>query len=470
MRFRDGGRYRVLDNSNKVGMADVSIVCKRTVVSTKAVQPGQFYQLSVLDRIMEPNNIRMVYYYRFPSETTELGSVTKKLRELLSEVLTSYSIVTGRLQKNPDGEWMVKCNDAGVRMIEATAKGSVDKWLQTADREKELNLIYWEEMFHKPYFWSTFYVQLTEFEQGGVAIGLSCTHLLADATSATMLIKSWAETSLLGKMTTPPQYQPLPSPTIGKTDDTHNDLINHYKSSMNSSYAPRSTRHVTITFKFTDAMVIRLSEDALPGTRILNATISTPFAALSGLMWVSISHVKGMRNRFVDLSLSLDVRPLLGLLKGFFGNCTVFSKVCQKDDGLYKVDLANATEAIVDSAAKLTEEEIIAFIKWLESNILGHKQPHYPPINGPELICANLESLDPFSAMFDSWLEPLRVSYYLEHVFGQGQVLILPSPRDEGSSSRIVMVTLPEDEAVKLCEHDLILKYSPTILMGGHKK
>ncbi|KAM1089333.1 hypothetical protein ACFX19_017322 [Malus domestica] len=69
---------------------------------------------------------------------------------------------------------MIKCSDVGVRMIEAKARGSLEEWLTNVGREKELMLVYWEEMYHKPYFWSTFYVQLTEFEDGGLAIGLSC--------------------------------------------------------------------------------------------------------------------------------------------------------------------------------------------------------------------------------------------------------------------------------------------------------
>jgi hypothetical protein len=55
---------------------------------------------------------------------------------------------------------MIKCNDAGVRMVEARIKGSVEDWLKSVDREKERMLAHWEEMYHKPYFWSTFYVQV----------------------------------------------------------------------------------------------------------------------------------------------------------------------------------------------------------------------------------------------------------------------------------------------------------------------
>ena len=138
---------------------NVSYICKRTVVSTKPVEPGKYFPLSVLDRYMENNHIRMVYYYQTSGEG-ELGELTKKLRETLSEMLTHFPIVTGRLIKGERGHWKVKCNDAGVRMVEAKAKGSVEEWLRNVDRKKELMLVYWEAMYHKPYYWSPFCVQV----------------------------------------------------------------------------------------------------------------------------------------------------------------------------------------------------------------------------------------------------------------------------------------------------------------------
>ena len=108
---------------------------------------------------MEKNHIRIVYYCKSWGEK-KAGEITVSLRESISEMLTHFPKVTGRLIRNEKGNWMIKCNDAGVRMVEARAKGSVEDWLKSVDREKELKLVYWEDMIHKPYFWSTFYVQV----------------------------------------------------------------------------------------------------------------------------------------------------------------------------------------------------------------------------------------------------------------------------------------------------------------------
>lgn len=147
---------------NCTSMAEVSYKCKRTVISSKPVEAGKYCSLSVLDRAMEQNHVRIVYYYRCSGDK-KVRELTKILRETLSQVLTCFPIMTGRLIKDGEGRWRVKCNDAGLRVVEARAKGCVEDWLRSVDRDKELMLVHWEDMDHKPYFWSTFYVQVNLF-------------------------------------------------------------------------------------------------------------------------------------------------------------------------------------------------------------------------------------------------------------------------------------------------------------------
>lgn len=142
-------------------MAPISSICKRTVVSSEPVQSGKTCQLSVLDRIMEKHNVRIVLYYKNPVK--DGGETKRKLIESLAELLSSFPIITGRLTKMPEGHWMINCNDAGVRIVEAKAEGNVEEWLRNVNRDKELQLLHWEDMFHKPCFWSTFYIQVTKY-------------------------------------------------------------------------------------------------------------------------------------------------------------------------------------------------------------------------------------------------------------------------------------------------------------------
>ncbi|CAJ1972120.1 unnamed protein product [Sphenostylis stenocarpa] len=431
----------------------------KTVVSTKAVEPGKYFPLSALDRHMENNHIRLVCYYQYSGEAVELGEVTKKLRHSLSEMLTHFPIVSGRLTRDERGHWKIKCNDAGVRVVEAKAKGSVEGWLANLDREKELQLVHWEDMFHKPYYWSTFYVQLTEFEEGGLAIGLSCGHLLADSTSATSFMKAWADISMANKMVTPPLFHPLLLTRQGITNPNHHphmELIHHYKSSIQKPISLKEARYTTISMGFSAHMVQACMSAAQTNSPI------TPFAALAALFWVSLSKVKkGLRNGLVDMSICLDMRKVLGIDVAFFGNCMVYNKVHAVEGDTNNFTFPQAVRAISHVVAKMDSERVMDLIDWLENE--GVNSPTM--MNNHDLVCASLESVDPYLAVFQDGFKPIHVSCYVEPVLGEGQVLILPGPPGEGPLSRVAMVTLREEEAIKLCEDELISQFSPTTMM-----
>lgn len=78
--------------------------------------------------------------------------------------------------------------------------------------------------------------------------------------------------------------------------------------------------------------------------------------------------------------------------------------------------------------------------------------------------------VEAYNLKFDDDLgRPIRAWYYIEPVVGEGQLIILPSPEsgEDDLSRRVVMVTLPVYEAVKLCEEAVLMKFCPTIWMDG---
>lgn len=314
---------------------------------------------------------------------------------------------------------------------------------------------------------------MTEFEKGGVAIGLSCTHLLADPICVTMFIKAWADTTLFGIMSSPPFFHSLPLSRANYNKNPNHEiyaeLINHYKSSSIQRPTPNlitNNKYATITLSFSDPMV----QDCIAMARTAGApsgkSCSIAFEALAALFWVCISKVKGYsKGRLLNMSVCLDMRNVLGLDQGFFGNCMVYNKVDLEVTGGENM-LLEASKAIGAVVKKMNHAGVIKdLIEWLQNN--GDQT--VPLMNGYDLICANLDGVNPYLATFKDRFEPLRVSYYVEPMIGPGQVLILRSPPGEGPLSRVVMVTLPEDEAAKLYEDDLIRSFSPTVLMGTIK-
>ncbi|CAH8378101.1 unnamed protein product [Eruca vesicaria subsp. sativa] len=444
----------------------VRLICKRTVVSTKPVEQGRLYRFSVFDHVMEPNHIRLVYYYQF-SKSREPGEITKKLRESLAYTLNCYPIVTGRLVKETDGteenRWKVKSNDAGVRMVEARAKGTVEEWRRGVNREEEFKLVHWEDMYQLPYYWSTFYVQVTEFENGGLAIGLSCSHLLADPVCAMMFVRTWADLTLTRNMMTPPLFHPLPPRRFASHKLSNNQLLSQYSKSSCSLTAPPSNitedSMVTITLLFPDPMV-QAGENE-PGL--------SAFEILAGLFCVCVSRAKEKRNELVDMSLCLDVRKLLRLDQSYFGNCMVYHKVHYSKPVNTKdrlLLLSYVVQEIHNVTKGLDYDTVMDLVEWLSSN------NNNPISNGSNLVCTNLENMvNPRPMMFEEDLMLSHVSCYVEgHVAGGGQVIVLPSPSGERPMSRVVMVTLPHREMVKVLEDELLQSFSPVLLMEYTKQ
>ncbi|KAH0901010.1 hypothetical protein HID58_040513 [Brassica napus] len=424
----------------------VRLICTRTVVSTKPVEQGRVYRFSVFDHVMEPNHIRLVYYYQ-SSRTRELGEITKKLRESLAYTLNCYPVVTGRLVKETDGteenRWKVKSNDAGVRMIEARATGTVEEWRRSVTREEELKLV-------------------TEFESGGLAIGLSCTHLLADPVCAMMFIRTWADLTLTRNMMTPPLFHSLPPRRFSNHKLSNNQLLSHYIRSCSLTAPPPNItedRMVTITLLFPDPMV--QSGENEPGL--------TAFEILSGLFCVCVSRAKGKRNELMDMSLCLDVRKLLRLDQSYFGNCMVYHKV-HYSKPVKAIDrlllLSYVVQEIHNVTKGLDYHAVMDLVEWLGSNNKN------PISNGSDLVCTNLENMgNPRPIMFEEDLMLSHLSCYVEGpVAGGGQVIVLPSPSGEGPMSRVVMISLPQREMVKVLEDELLQSFSPIVLMETTKQ
>lgn len=108
------------------------------------------------------HTLHLVFYYNSnPFNDGPMPSDLDNLRVSLSKLLDQYPLVTGRLTRDPyHGGWGVKCNDAGVRMLQASVSVSVDEWLRSADEAEERDLTVWEEMPDDPSFWSPFRIQV----------------------------------------------------------------------------------------------------------------------------------------------------------------------------------------------------------------------------------------------------------------------------------------------------------------------
>lgn len=93
----------------------------------------------------------------------------EKLRISLRKLLCMYPKVTGRLTRVENSgsdpvhqeNWIIKCNDAGVRTLRAKVGISLDEWLKSANADDERDLTVWEDLGNNdPLIWSPFRIQV----------------------------------------------------------------------------------------------------------------------------------------------------------------------------------------------------------------------------------------------------------------------------------------------------------------------
>ncbi|XBI50598.1 hypothetical protein VPH35_113982 [Triticum aestivum] len=140
--------------------------------------------------------LRVVLYYSADGHAPWEEGIW--VRESLGEALCFFPELAGRLRRRADGDgsWEVKLNDAGVRLQQATVEMSMEDFLADKDRaRKEAALAPWVDVSAEdPDMCSLLFMQLNRFQDGGYAMGVSCTVLLSDPLSLARFLLTWART------------------------------------------------------------------------------------------------------------------------------------------------------------------------------------------------------------------------------------------------------------------------------------
>ncbi|XP_061340390.1 hydroxycinnamoyltransferase-like [Gastrolobium bilobum] len=443
----------------------VTLHSKLTAVSSKPGS-GKTHTLSALDHAMGFHTVHIIFYYK--NDDNLFGSFDiDPLRESLSEVLTMYPTMTGRLARGMDGNWQVRCSDAGVRVLKAKVDTTLDEWLSSGSQES--HLIAWDDMPDDPSQWSPFRIQINSFREGGVAIGLSCSHMLADLTCAASFLKSWTEAHRRLPITNPPFFS-----SLRNADAT--SLTRYATIPSTKTQTSPSRNMATATFKFSSSSIeLCLSKvhDECPN--------ATPFDFLSALFWTRIARLKLPKNHDQTHSLSIctDFRRLLKepLPIGYFGNAVHFSKLSLKVKDTDSERLGSIASQVHRHLEGVAEEEIWCAIEWFESQKESEGGKFKSPtcMYGPELTCVCMEHMiisseeadQPllYAAMFSKNEKPAHVSCHVGNMNGEGLIMVMPSL--EGGLARTVMVMLPEEELPQLCNDQVISQLEPTMLLTG---
>ena len=161
-------------------------------ISKEIVKPSsptpdhlRHYQLSFIDQLCPDSYNPLVFFYELNSHHN-ISEISNKLKNSLSEVLTLFYPLAGRVKNNR----FVDCNDEGVSYSVARVKSpcNLSDAVKNPLPSELCNFLPFE--IH-PVTEFALGVQLNIFEGGGIAIGLSISHKIADALTCVVFAKTW---------------------------------------------------------------------------------------------------------------------------------------------------------------------------------------------------------------------------------------------------------------------------------------
>ena len=162
---------------------------KSRSVTSQLVQASQYKQqtvaCSIVDQLLKDLSVPVVFFYREPLDALVLV-------ESLEVVLNDFSIFAGRLRE-VSHRLVLDCNNAGVRFSQQVESDSLEQLLQKSPTVAKKRLV---DAIDPARAIATqgpvLTVKLTQFSDGGTALGLCWHHALGDMHTFMCFMKAWS--------------------------------------------------------------------------------------------------------------------------------------------------------------------------------------------------------------------------------------------------------------------------------------
>ncbi|PON91601.1 Transferase [Trema orientale] len=436
-----------------------------TVVPGKSRGENEDLELTNVDLAVKLHYIKGVYFFRRITATTTAGGggdrspipvaggiSIDELKRPMFALLDRFFPAAGRIRRSDDGRPYIKCNDAGVRIVEAFCDElTVDECLAT----RELGASFHDRLCYKQVlgpdlgFSPLVFLQFTWFKCGGLSVGLSWAHILGDVVSASTFINVWAQI-MAGHV--PQKSLHVPS-SIKLHDDDPQDFVankpfslkeldpveNYWSLPANNGQNMR-TRSFRVSSKQLDLL--------MSNTCGKKAANFSRFEILSAIIWKSLSRIRE------------NSGPKMVTI-------CCYKYPCGDRDG--KIEILNNKDIVV-STIKTSFEADVSELAYLIANkrtiendaieeIVGRNNGKGDfSMYGTNLTFVNLEEVEIYGLEVKGE-RPIFANYTIEGVGDEGLVLVLPgSPKMEEEDARTVTVLLPEYQLAHL-ENELKTKW-----------
>ncbi|KAH7521765.1 stemmadenine O-acetyltransferase [Ziziphus jujuba] len=153
------------------------------------------FKLCLIDQLAPTMYVPLILFYPHVNNgVDEAEKKTQLLKKTLSETLTLFYPLAGRIKTHDS----IVCNDEGVEFFKAQANFPLSKILEKPNTYFLRKFLAAEPESIQARTGALLLVQVTFFQCGGMAIGISSSHKIGDASTLSAFLKSWTSMAVFG--------------------------------------------------------------------------------------------------------------------------------------------------------------------------------------------------------------------------------------------------------------------------------
>ncbi|KAL2250972.1 shikimate O-hydroxycinnamoyltransferase-like [Sesamum indicum] len=413
------------------------VVVRRSEV-VAAVLPVQEHWLpmSNLDLLLPPLDFAIFFCYNKITESPE--NAVAVLKKALAQALVSFYPFAGELVQNRHGEPEMLCNNRGVDFTVAYA----DVELKDVDLYRPDVSVHGKLVPVKMH--GVLSIQATELKCGGLFIGCTFDHRVADAYSADMFLTAWAEIARAKPITRLPSFRrSLFNPR--RPPQPHKSIDRLYAPLLSMPPTPSADDDDHLTSRI---YCVKSDEiDRLQSQASYNGTKRSKIESFSAFLWKSLAAACDDRSKAVKLGIVVDGRTRLSgrttSLDCYFGNVLSIPYVEASVGELQTTSLTGVADMVHECVAMAsTAEHFLALIDWVE--VLRPKpavvKVYCKDENDEAAVVVSSGQRFPVQEVDFGWGRPEFGSYHFP--WGGETGYVMPMPSASGNGNWIVYVHL----------------------------
>ncbi|PIA57939.1 hypothetical protein AQUCO_00500098v1 [Aquilegia coerulea] len=401
---------------------------EETIVQPLERTPHQILWASLVDQSFNVL-ISTIYVYR-PNGTSNFFDANV-LKDALSRVLVPFYPIAGRLKKNKKGRIEFDCNDEGAIFVEAETDSVLDE-LGDFVVSKDINMLL-PKVDNTKDSYPLLSVQVTYFKCGGVSLGVTMEHSVADGTSGIHFTNSWARVARGLSI----KVQPFIDRTLLRSRNPPTPCFPHIEHQPPPTMVPSknilklkesSQPFIVSMFKLTSHQISLLK------AQCNNESVRfSSFEVIAGHVWRCACRARCLEDdQESQISIAKDGRSRLrpALPSGYLGNA-IFSITPMLTAGeLLSKPLTDVVRTIHETIVRADNEYLRSSIDYMEVQPdLSGLLPNPAKANCPNLGFTSWCQM-PMHKVDFGWGRPVFTGP--GSIFCEGLAYLFPSPKNDG--------------------------------------